>query len=102
MLQGIVMTSRVQRMEDVERIIGEEPTKDIIRRIAEDRGRNNEVRQIYVIEYSTQAPISLLPVRNRRLTDIFDQASDVPPSYREQGTSTPLFGMLCMTLTLLA
>ena len=100
MLQGIVMTSRVQRMEDVERIIGEEPTKDIIRRITEDRGRNNEVRQIYVIEYSTQAPISLLPVRS--LTDIFDQASDVPPSYREQGTSTPLFGMLCMTLTLLA
>ena len=100
MLQGIVMTPRVQTMEDVERIIGEEPTIDIIRRITEDRGRNNEVRQIYVIEYSTQAPISLLPVRS--LTDIFDQASDVPPSYREQGTSTPLFGMLCMTLTLLA
>ena len=94
------MTPRVQTMEDVERIIGEEPTIDIIRRIAEDRGRNNEVRQIYVIEYSTQAPISLLPVRS--LTDIFDQASDVPPSYREQGTSTPLFGMICMTLTLLA
>ena len=94
------MTPRVQRMEDVERIIGEEPTKDIIRRITEDRGQNNEIRQIYIIEYSTQAPTSALPVRYRSLTDTLDQASDIPPSYREQGTPTLLISILYKILTI--